>query len=60
MEHELAIHGGKPAVTIDSSEQWKRPVEREWKLVRGWSRPDLYPWLVAGCPRSLRTSSESS
>jgi dTDP-4-amino-4,6-dideoxygalactose transaminase len=30
---ELAILGGSPVVTISSTEQWKRPVEREKELV---------------------------
>lgn len=33
LKDKLAIFGGEPAVTIDSSEQWKRPVEEEKKLV---------------------------
>ncbi len=33
MEDKLAIHGGKPAVTIDSSEQWRRPIEEEKRLI---------------------------
>lgn len=30
---KLAMHGGEPAVTIDSSEQWRRPIEEEKRLV---------------------------
>jgi perosamine synthetase len=33
MAEKLAIHGGKPAVDIDSAEQWKRPVEEEKRAV---------------------------
>jgi len=31
---KLAIKGGPKAVTADSSEQWKRPVEKEMELIR--------------------------
>jgi len=34
MGEKLAIQGGKPAVNIDSSEQWKRSVEKELSLIR--------------------------
>lgn len=30
---KLALHGGPRAVTIDSAEQWKRPIEEEKKIV---------------------------
>jgi len=33
IREKLAIHGGPRAVTIDSEEQWKRPVEEEKRLV---------------------------
>jgi len=41
MDGKLAIQGGSRAVTVDSSEQWKRPVEEEKRLVcelidEGW------------------------
>ena len=53
MGHELAIHGGKPAVTIDSSEQWKRPVEREWKLVRGLVEAGSLSMAGSGLPKEF-------
>ena len=34
MSGKLAIQGGKPVVNIDSSEQWKRPVDKELSLIR--------------------------
>jgi len=34
MKDKLAVHGGKPVVTIDRSEQWKRPIEKEMSLIR--------------------------
>lgn len=34
MSEKLAVQGGKPLVDIESSEQWKRPIEREMTLVR--------------------------
>jgi len=33
MNEKLAILGGPKAVTIDSSEQWKRPIDEEKKIV---------------------------
>jgi len=30
---ELAILGGKPAVTIENPERWKRPIDEEKKEV---------------------------
>ena len=27
------MHGGKPAITISSPEQWKRPIEEEKRLI---------------------------
>ncbi len=32
---KLALKGGPKAVTADSSEQWRRPVEKEMELIRG-------------------------
>jgi len=33
LAEKLAIHGGKPAITISSPEQWKRPIEEEKRLI---------------------------
>ena len=33
IDERLAIHGGRRAVTIDSEEQWKRPLEEEKMLI---------------------------
>jgi len=33
MDERLAIHGNARAVTIDSKEQWKRPIEEEKRLI---------------------------
>ena len=33
MDERLAIHGGDPAVAIDSSEQWARPIDEEKRLI---------------------------
>ena len=34
MNDKLAIHGGSPIVTIDDPEQWRRPIQREMKLIK--------------------------
>jgi len=34
MSEKLAIHGGKPVVDINTSEQWKRPIEKELSLIK--------------------------
>ena len=33
MSEKLAILGGRPAVTADTREKWKRPIEEEKKLI---------------------------
>lgn len=48
--NKLAINGGPRAVTIDSEEQWKRPVEEERRLVNDLIEKGLLSGSGEGLP----------
>ncbi|MBC8231282.1 DegT/DnrJ/EryC1/StrS family aminotransferase [bacterium] len=50
---KLAILGGEPAVTIDSSEQWKRPVEEEKRLVNELLDQGILSGAGSGLPKEF-------
>jgi perosamine synthetase len=53
MRDKLAIHGGRPAVTVDSAEQWKRPIEEELKLIRELLEADYLSGAGYGLPKEF-------
>jgi len=50
---KLAILGGEPAVTVDASEQWQRPVEEEMKLIRELVEAGQISMSGAGLPKEF-------
>lgn len=53
MSVELAIQRGKPAVSIDSSEQWKRPVKKEMDLIRKLLEEGYLSGAGSGLPKEF-------
>ena len=53
MNDKLAIHGGIPIVTIDNPEQWKRPIEREMKLIKELLEEDFLSGAGTGLPKKF-------
>lgn len=53
MSEKLAIQDGKPVVDIDSSEQWKRPIEKEISLIRKLLEEGYLSGAGTGLPKEF-------
>ncbi|NQS89255.1 DegT/DnrJ/EryC1/StrS family aminotransferase [Patescibacteria group bacterium] len=53
MSEKLAIQGGRPVVDIDSSEQWKRPIEKEMDFIRKLLKEGYLSGAGAGLPKEF-------
>lgn len=51
MNDKLAIHGGSPIVTIDDPEQWRRPIQREMKLIKELLEENFLSGAGTGLPK---------